>query len=494
MKKIYILFILIYQVSVAQKNDFLNREFWKANPTIKTIYQKINAGNDPVELNRFGFDAVVYALLENTNNRTLEYLLSIKGNSVDKLTHDGRTYLFWAVYKNNIEFVKYLIEKGAKMDIIDDKGYSVINFAATTGQQNTELYDILLKHGATIDGLTPKGANALLLLAPNLNNLDFISYFTTKGLSLSSIDNNGNGIFNYAVTKGNKQLLSSLIEKGLPYKNLNKMGGNAMLFATRGSRKGYNSLAFFKYLETLGINPNITNRNGKTPLHNLAYSNTDTESYAYFITKGVDANQANKDGDTPLLQACYKNSLEVISFLLKHTDAINHSNKKGITALTNAIKGNSPKIIELLLKNGADVSVLDKKGNNLMSYLIESYSHKNEKAFNHKIVVLETSGLDVSAIQKNGNTLYHLAIKKQSIALLKCIKKFNQNINAKNNDGYTVLQKTVLIAKNTDIIKYLIEEGANINVMTAFKESIYDLAKENESLKNEDLEFLKITL
>ena len=71
MKKIFILFLLSIQISVAQKNEFLDREFWKKNPTIETIDKKINARNNPTELNKFGFDAIVYALLENTNNNTI---------------------------------------------------------------------------------------------------------------------------------------------------------------------------------------------------------------------------------------------------------------------------------------------------------------------------------------------------------------------------------------------------------------------------------------
>ena len=38
--------------------------------------------------------------------------------------------------------VNYFIGNGAKMDVIDDKGYSLLNFCAVTGQQNPELYEI----------------------------------------------------------------------------------------------------------------------------------------------------------------------------------------------------------------------------------------------------------------------------------------------------------------------------------------------------------------
>jgi len=490
--RLLIFFILGFQVSIAQKNDFLSRDFWKTNPTIENIEQKIATGNNPTELNKYGFDAVVYALLENTDNNVIKHLLTIKGNDVNKLTHDGRTYIFWAAYKNNIELVTYLIANGAKMNIIDDKGYSIINFAATTGQQNPKLYDLLLKNGAKLNTLTPNGANALLLLAPNLKNLNFTKYFTDKGLLLTSVDNKGNGVFNYAASKDNREILKAIIDKGLPYKTLNKNDGNAMLFATKGSRKGYNSLVYFKYLESLGINPNVTTKEGKTPLHNLAYGCKDVDSYYYFISKGVDANSTNENGNIALISASYSNDIEVIAFLLKHTKDINHKNKEGNTALTYAVQGNTPKAIELLLKKGANINVKDKKGNNLMYYLMQSYSSRNEENFNHKVELLGSNGLNMETVQENGNTLYHLAVNKNSLPLLKLVKPFKQDINAVNKNGYTALQKAVMSAKNTKIIKYLIHEGANINVTTEFDETILDLAKENEVLKNKDLNFLKI--
>ena len=41
------------------------------------------------------------------------------------------------------------------------------------------------------------------------------------------------------------------------------------------------------------------------------------------------------------------------------------------------------------------------------------------------------------------------------------------------------------------IIKHLLSKGADKNVKTDFDETLYDLAKENEALKNTDISFLK---
>ncbi|MDY0779378.1 ankyrin repeat domain-containing protein [Tenacibaculum sp. IB213877] len=473
------------------KNIFLDRAFWKNNPTIEQVEQKISEGNSATALNRFGFDAVVYALLENADEHVIKHLLTKKGNDVNKLTHDGRTYIFWAAYKNNMPIVKYLLANGAKTDVIDDKGYTILNFTAVAGIENPKLYDLLIENGADVSkDKTPKGANALLLIVPNLSDFAMVDYFTAKGLDLFSTDNDGNGAFNYTAQKGNKTMLELLIKKGIPYKSLNKNGGNAMLFATRGSRRGYNSLAFFKYLESVGINPNITNKEGITPLHNLAYSNKDIASFEYFISKGVDVNQADKEGNTALLNAVSRNSLEVIKLLASKTKNINHTNKSGHSALTKSLR-NKPEIVGFLLQNKADVSLVDAKGNDLSYHLFNTFNPKDKEAFQQKLNALTTKGLKVSNAQKDGSTLYHLAVEKNSLPMMDFIKKYKFDVNAKNSEGLTALQKAVMTAKDHQLIKYLIAEGAKKDIKTDFGETLFDLAKENEALKNSDISYLK---
>ncbi len=481
----------ISTINAQTKNIFLERSFWKTNPSIKIVEQKITAGNSATKLNRYGFDAVVYALLENANPKVIKHLLSKKGNDVNKLTHDGRTYIFWAAYKNNMPIVKYLLKNGAKTDVIDDKGYSILNFTAVAGVENTKLYDLLIKHGANVkEDTTPSGANALLLIVPNLSNFKMVDYFTSKGLSLNSTDKNGNGVFNYTAQKGNKKMLEMLIKKGVSYKKVNRNGGNAMLFATKGSRSGYNSLEFFKYLEELGITPNIRNKDGKTPLHNLSYSNKDLATINYFINKGVDVNQTDKNGNIALINAASRNSLDIVKLYASKTKNINHTNKDSQSALTRAIR-NTNKVFSYLINNGADVNVVDKKGNHLGYYLFNWFSEKNIKNFEYKLMSLKSKGLAITKKQKDGTTLYHLAVKKQSLPMLKYISKYDIDINAKNADNLTALQKAVMMAKDDSIIKYLIAQGANTKIKTDFDESLYDLAKENEALKNTDISFLK---
>jgi ankyrin repeat protein len=58
--------------------------------------------------------------------------------------------ILWAVYRENLERMQYLVDNGAKVNIEDSHGYSIMNFAAVTGQTNTKLFDFLLVNEADI--------------------------------------------------------------------------------------------------------------------------------------------------------------------------------------------------------------------------------------------------------------------------------------------------------------------------------------------------------
>ena len=92
--------ILVFSSYYSQNNILLERSFWKEKPSINTIDSCIKAGNNPTELNRFAFDATSWAIIEDNPFETIKYLTSIDGNGVNKITHDARTYIFWAMYRD----------------------------------------------------------------------------------------------------------------------------------------------------------------------------------------------------------------------------------------------------------------------------------------------------------------------------------------------------------------------------------------------------------
>jgi len=490
-KKLFIIaFIALTSFAVqAQKNIFLERSYWKSNPDVASIKSEIEKGSNASELNINSFDATVYAIIENAPNESVKFLLTQKGNDVNKLTHDGRTYIFWAAYKGNVELMEYLLTKGAKTDILDDHGYTILNFAASTGQTNTKVYDLCLKTGANLSkDLNHDGANALLLIAPYDKDFTLLNYFTSKGLDLKSTDANGNTAFNYAAKTGNIDFLKQLLQKGV------KFTDNALIMASQGTRSTSNTIELYQYLEGLKIKPTATAKNGENALHAIVRKEKQVEIIKYFLSKGVDINQADNEGNTVFMNAASSNSeIEVIELLLPKLKNINQLNKKGVSALAFAVRNNTPEIVNLLIASGADVKTADANGDNLAYYLLQSYNPQKTAAFESKLKALQAKGLNITSVQKNGNTLYHLAVAKNDLTLLKRIQDSKIDVNAKNKEGFTALHKAAMTAQDDTIIKYLLSIGAKKETVTEFKETAFDLASENEFLakNNISIDFLK---
>lgn len=487
-----IVIIFISVSSFAQQNVFLDKDYWKGNPSIDQIEKDIAAGNDVSEKNSSSFDAVTLAILQNTDIEIIKHLLDKEGNDVNKITHDSRTYIFWAASAGNLPLMAYLIKKRAKTDIIDSHGLSLLNFTASSGQQNLKIYDFILANGGKISEKDSKGASAILLAAHSFQlESDLLPWFLKKDFDIHATDLEGNGIFNYAAKNLNPKIMEMLISRGVEYKNLNKTGGNAFLFAARGTRGATNDLEAYRYLEKQGLDPNVTTTDGRTPLHILAYRNKNMEIFNFFLERKVDINQRDKNGNTAFMNAAARNDIKTLILFSEAGAEINSANTNGITPLMLALQNNTAEVVEFLISNKADVSVKDAEGNTAAYYLMTSYA-KNKQDFNKKLEILKNQKMDFSLTQAGGNTLWHVVAKENEVGLTKEIYDFNIPINSKNKEGYTPLHLAAMKATNTEFMEALTDFGADKNIKTEFGETALDLARENEILARQkvDLDFL----
>lgn len=473
----------------AHKNTLLNQSFWQSNPDVAAVKAEIAKGHSAAEMNASSFDPVVMAINAGAPNETILYMIEQNGNDVNRITHDSRTYIFWAANKGNTEVMKYLLSKGAKTNVQDSHGASPLTFAAGSGQKNTAVYDLLIANGVDLKkDLNHDGANALLLSIGNDNELVLANYFQSKGLALTSKDAAGNTAFNYAARAGNIEVMKKLLTKGV------KPTDNAMIMAAMGSRQGANKPEVFQYLESIGIKPSVVNGEGYNALHYIVRRPGQTKLVKYFLDKGANVNQADEDGNTVLISAAAGNAdLATIELLQPLVKDVNAANKAGATALAMAVRNSAPEVVQYLLEKGANINAVDKKGNNLAYYLVDSYSPQTAARFDSKLKLLQDKGFKLNAPQKDGNTLYHLAVAKNNLDLLKKIAPFGADVNAKNKEGLTALHRAAMISKSDDVLRYLLEQGAAKDVKTEFDETAFDLASENEFLTSAKIsvDFLK---
>lgn len=493
-KNIFISFALVatFFVNAQQKNLLLEQSFWKTAPDVTAIKAEIAKGNNPAEANVNAFDVTTLAINNDAPIESIKFLVEQPGNSITKLTHDNRIYLHWAAYRGNTELVQYLITKGSDVNFEDSHGTTPLAFAAVNGFLNSAVAEAFFKAGIDPKKKYNDGANLLLLAIPFDKDLALSDYLITKGLSLKDTDKNGSTAFDYAARTGNVTLLKKIAAKGI------KPTDQALLIATQGTRRETTPLETYKYLvEEVKLKPTAVNKSGENVLHLLAGKQNQGEIIAYFLSKGVDANKVNADGNIPLMFAAGR-EISTLEKLLAVTKNINLQNLKGESALTFAVRSGSPEAVALLLNKNADANVKDKDGNNLGIYLVQSYrpagrENATQDPFETKAKLLQDKGLNLSTAQKDGSTLYHIAAAKNDLNLIKKLAAFNIDVNAKNKDGLTALHKAAMVAKDDTVLKYLLSIGAKKDINTEFDETVYALAKENESLtkNNVSVDFLK---
>nr|XP_033796858.1 ankyrin repeat domain-containing protein 27 isoform X2 [Geotrypetes seraphini] len=221
-----------------------------------------------------------------------------------------------------------------------------------------------------------------------------------------------------------------------------------------------------------GLNVNVTNQEGLTPLH-IAALHGHSVLVSLFLKHGADIgaksatcavplhlacqngndqvvkcpidcntkwNKKDTSGNTPLIFACMNGHHKAVALLLEHGSIVNLSNNKGNTALHEAVKRNYEDLVELLLSFGACVHVRNKQQCTPLDYAKENSKVLKILQEASKSAVTSTNDLTAkpgASIMKRykratSNIVRQDTIEdahKKRIQLLCSINKFNKSVN-----------------------------------------------------------------
>ncbi len=124
------------------------------------------------------------------------------------------------------------------------------------------------------------------------------------------------------------------------------------------------------------------------------------------------------------------------------------------TKLGYVCKDSHDNVVSLLIAAGADVDFIDMSQHVLCSSMQDI----------GLMQMLLRAGANVNWRDEEGNTLIHYAVSKKHHAAIKVLVDAGVDVNAKNDDGFTALQDSLIYHENKDVFNALIETGADINV------------------------------
>ena len=235
------------------------------------------------------------------------------------------TLLHYAVYKQKINVIEYLLNKGAKSDIKNSictsTAYDVaINFARTDDVRNlmdgnTPIHKYAIKGNiegierilvesasnsnfSIIDAKNRKGNTPLHLSVIN-QRTETLTFLLDKVAKIDQENNEGNTPLQLACKKGYLQIVKHLIAKGADSTVIDREGNNLLHLL---SRSGISDTKFFYSLLEKGVNPNLRNKLGDTPLHHLLKGDEpEHPAIISLISIGANINAIDRYGETPLL-------------------------------------------------------------------------------------------------------------------------------------------------------------------------------------------------
>ena len=377
-----------------------------------------------------------YSLItKETRYLELAKVLIENGLDINKMDEYGITTLSKEVEKKNYEHVEFLIDCGADINIKNINGKTLLLNEVMKGNSNYKMIAFLIKNGADIDLRDGDEKTIIddlveiMLIQKGFKEEDFEKYpqiFEEEDYDL---------LF--------KKMLSSR-----PNLDKKRSDGRNILFDVIT----YNDFDTIRLLLNYGINPNIIDNEGNTPLSVL-------------VDHGL------KLEDTSERELF----LERLVFLLKFRVNVDIQDKNGYTVFHKTVIADDLAVVEKLLTKKADLTLIDKQGRTAL--------HHTQWNGNHKIARwLIAAGADINQIDKSGFTLLNYAALFGHIDLTVTLIK--SGVLMYNRKKKSAKVAKLLKEKEKNLDKLLINNIIDDKMQNALKEVVENTRREiNEALE-----------
>lgn len=273
--------------------DYNNNNMLMMEPTLEMVKFLLKFNINVNLKNKNGVTPLIYAL-KNSNIENAELLIEAGANIIDA-DNDGETTLMYAVL-DGTDTVKFLLKYNGvinMINLVDNDGYTALGYAERYDQYDT--FKLLIENGADIEIKNKKGLTPLMI-ALSKASINYIKLLLDHGADVNATNDEGDTPLMIATKKGYtpvKFLFNNVPKLNIKINAINNQGDNALMLAIKKSDNRINE-------------------------YDISIRNAQISMIQLLIDKGININIKNNDGLTPLLKATQSNRPDIVHLLIKN--------------------------------------------------------------------------------------------------------------------------------------------------------------------------------
>ena len=417
----------------------------------------------------------------------VKWLLA-RGARVELEDWKGRTALWWASASGRIECVHELVQRGAAVDAATERGSTPLSIASGNG--HLEIVRELLSRGAAVNAGPPAGAlfaASPLHMACGQGHLEVVRELLARGAAVDAAADDCTPLM-VASSNSDAKLVRLLLERGAQVAALDWAGETVLHAALRFANpvqvslwddekerelqleRKRNCIDTVKELLLWGADPDAPSHDGTTLLH-LACGEGFLELVLPLLARAPAAIDAVAPHGTPLYYASCRRDLftpfsyhregnpDVVRALLDRGASVDGAG--GETPLLGACKYKGGlAVVQELLSRGANANVVGDGGETPLLATINSDEDEDETEI---VKVLLAAGAAVDAANAEGITPLDSALRFCQFRVVEALLAGGATMVDVLSDGTAPLMVAIQAGRSNPAVIALLARGANVN-------------------------------